>query len=180
MATMTIPTIAALALAERIRAGRDVCLVDVRTPAEYRAVHARAARNVPLEQLTPDALPTSSADETVYVICDSGTRAMLACEQLQAAGCMNVVCVEGGTKAWEAAGLTVVRGKGMISLERQVRIVAGSVVLTGAVLAIAVNPWFALVSAFIGAGLMHAGVTDTCGLAWVLARMPWNCEACAE
>jgi hypothetical protein len=68
----------------------------------------------------------------------------------------------------------VVRGQKAISLERQVRIVAGLLVLVGAVLAIAVHPYFAGLSAFIGAGLIFAGITDTCGMAMVLAKMPWN------
>jgi rhodanese-related sulfurtransferase len=84
------------------------------------------------------------------------------------------VNVEGGTLAWEAAGLPVVRGQKVISLERQVRIVAGFLVLVGALLAMTVHPYFAGLSAFVGAGLMFAGITDTCGMGMLLARMPWN------
>ena len=82
--------------------------------------------------------------------------------------------VEGGTLAWDQAGLPVSRGRKVISLERQVRIAAGLLVLTGAVLALTVHPWWAGLSAFVGAGLMFAGITDTCGMALMLARMPWN------
>ena len=89
-------------------------------------------------------------------------------------GWLNVVNVEGGTLACEAAGLPVVRGKKAISLERQVRIAAGFLVLVGAVLALTVHPYFAGLSAFVGAGLMFAGITDTCGMGMLLARMPWN------
>src|SRR5690606_38705444 len=96
-----------------------------------------------------------------------------ACEQLAAAG-LNVVNVAGGTSAWDAAGLPVVRGQKAISLERQVRVTAGFLALLGAVLALTVHPYFALLAAVIGAGLMVAGITDTCGMAMVLARMPWN------
>jgi rhodanese-related sulfurtransferase len=88
---------------------------------------------------------------------------------------LDVVNVEGGTLAWEAAGLPLVHGaRKAISLERQVRIAAGFLVLVGAVLAMVVHPYFAGLSAFIGAGLMFSGITDTCGMAMVLARMPWN------
>jgi rhodanese-related sulfurtransferase len=87
---------------------------------------------------------------------------------------MNVINVEGGTLAWDQAGLPVVRGRRTISLERQVRICAGFMALTGGVLAMLVHPWFAGLSAFVGAGLMFAGITDTCGMALILARMPWN------
>jgi rhodanese-related sulfurtransferase len=108
------------------------------------------------------------------MICRSGTRAKQACEKFHAAGYTNVVNVEGGTEAWETAGLPVVRGRKAISLERQVRIAAGFLVLLGAILALAVHPWFVALSAFVGAGLMFAGITDTCGMAMMLARMPWN------
>ena len=76
--------------------------------------------------------------------------------------------------AWEQAGLPMRRGPKAVSLERQVRIAAGSLVLLGAVLALTVHPWFALLSAFVGAGLVFSGVTDTCGMGMLLARMPWN------
>ncbi|HJZ53542.1 MAG TPA: YgaP-like transmembrane domain, partial [Gemmataceae bacterium] len=82
--------------------------------------------------------------------------------------------VEDGTPAWERAGGPVVRGKKAVSLERQVRIAAGLLVLLGVVLALTIDPWFVLVSGFIGAGLVFAGVTDTCGMGLLLARMPWN------
>jgi rhodanese-related sulfurtransferase len=97
-----------------------------------------------------------------------------ACEKLQAAGYTNVVNVEGGTKAWDEAGLPVVRGQKAISLERQVRIAAGTLVLIGALLGYFAHPYWIGLSAFVGAGLIFAGVTDTCGMAMLLARMPWN------
>jgi rhodanese-related sulfurtransferase len=91
-----------------------------------------------------------------------------------ASGYANLVNVEGGTLAWEQAGLPVVRGKEAISLERQVRIAAGSLVLLGTALGAFVHPAFLGLAAFVGAGLVFAGVTDSCGLGMLLARMPWN------
>jgi len=92
------------------------------------------------------------------------------------------VNVEGGTLAWDQAGLPVTRGKKMMSLERQVRIAAGSLVLIGVVLAWMVHPYLIRLSAFVGAGLVFAGITDTCGMGMLLARMPWNqvawCRLC--
>lgn len=82
--------------------------------------------------------------------------------------------VEGGTLAWEGAGLPVVRGRRVISLERQVRIAAGALVVAGVLLGWLVHPAFLGLSAFVGAGLVFAGVTDTCGMGLLLARMPWN------
>jgi hypothetical protein len=110
----------------------------------------------------------------LYVICRSGSRARQACERFVAAGFTNVVCVEGGTLACEQAGLPVQRGKKAVSLERQARIVIGSLVVLGAVLALTVHPWFAAFCGLVGAGLVYAGITDTCAVALLLARMPWN------
>jgi rhodanese-related sulfurtransferase len=154
----------------------DVALVDVRTPAEFRTSHLAAARNVPLDRLDVAALRAAGlADaQPLYVVCQRGGRGKQACEKLAAAGLVDVVNVEGGTLACEHAGFDRVRGKQTVSLERQVRIVAGSLVFVGAVLAIAVHPYFAGLSAFVGAGLVFAGLTDTCGMGMLLARMPWN------
>ena len=155
---------------------QDVDLIDVRTPVEFREVHATIARNVPLDVLDPQAImdARNGASEPLYFICRSGGRGSQACGKFIDAGFTNVVNVEGGTTAWAEAGLPVVRGKKAMSLDRQVRIVAGFIVLVGALLAIFVHPYFAGISAFIGAGLMFAGITDTCGMAMMLAKMPWN------
>jgi rhodanese-related sulfurtransferase len=169
-------TITPQELAELRSSGKAVELIDVRTPVEFREVHIDFARNVPLDRLDSAAIRgerNGSADEPLYVICRSGGRGQQACEKLTAAG-LNVVNVAGGTAAWDAAGLPVVRGQSAISLERQVRIAAGFLVLLGAVLALTVHPYFVGLSAFIGAGLMFAGITDTCGMGNMLARMPWN------
>jgi rhodanese-related sulfurtransferase len=160
-------------------------LIDVRTSGEFAAVHAEGARNVPLDRLDPAAVMAGRKGATtdggvsttvgpIYLICKSGKRATMAAEKFVAAGFDNVAVITGGTDAWVAAGLPVVRGKGVISLERQVRIAAGLLVLIGVVLGLTVNVWFIGLSAFVGAGLTFAGVTDTCGMAMILARMPWN------
>ncbi len=82
--------------------------------------------------------------------------------------------VEGGTRAWQGAGLPVVQGKKILSLERQVRIATGTLVLIGAVLGWIIHPAFIGISAFVGAGLVFAGVTDSCAMGAMLAKMPWN------
>ena len=167
-------TISPQQLAELCAAGQTLELIDVRTPAEFREIHARPAQNVPLDRLDPAAWRgRATAEQPLYVICRSGSRGRQACEKLAAAG-LAVVNVEGGTLAWEAAGLPVLRGKQAMSLERQVRIVAGGLVFVGAVLALTVHPYFAAIPAFVGAGLVFAGITDTCGMGLILARMPWN------
>lgn len=157
------------------RRGADVTILDVRTPAEFRSVHAVGARNVPLDELDLhlDELRELAAAGPLPVICQAGGRSRKACEKLSAAG-LSVVNVDGGTTAWADSGLPVVRGKQTISLERQVRIAAGTLVLTGALLAWFVNPLFVWLSAFVGGGLLFAGLTDTCGMGMLLAKMPWN------
>jgi rhodanese-related sulfurtransferase len=112
-------------------------------------------------------------NEPLYVICRSGSRGQKACEQFQKAGFTNVQNVDGGTLACIDAGLPVVRGRKAISLERQVRIAAGSLVLAG-VLGSFVHPAAIGLAAFVGAGLIFSGITDTCGMGMLLARMPWN------
>jgi rhodanese-related sulfurtransferase len=174
---MSTATISPAALNELSKSGKKIDLIDVRTPVEFREIHVEFARNVPLDQLDPNAViqaRTGSANEPLYVVCRSGSRGQQACDQFQKAGFTNVVNVEGGTLACEKAGVAVVRGQKAISLERQVRIAAGSLVLTGVILACFVHPYLIGISAFVGAGLVFAGITDTCGMGMILARMPWN------
>jgi rhodanese-related sulfurtransferase len=170
---MSIATISPQELAGRIARGKAQEIIDVRTPAEFREVHATSARNVPLDTLDPQAI-SSRGDQPLYFICKSGGRSAKACQKFMDAGITNVVSVEGGTDAWGAAGLPAVRGQKMMSLERQVRIAAGSLVVLGVLLGYFVHPYFIGLTAFIGAGLVFAGVTDTCGMGMVLAKMPWN------
>lgn len=167
---MSITTISPRELADRC-AKETLEIIDVRTPLEYGEVHATFARNVPLDRLDPKSF---SENGPVYLICRSGGRGKLACEKLLAAGVANVVNVEGGTLAWEQAGLPVVRGKKVMSLERQVRIAAGSIVVLGGILSLAVHPYLIGISIFVGAGLAFAGVTDTCAMGMLIAKMPWN------
>lgn len=151
-------------------------LIDVRTPAEFQEVHVRGARNVPLDRL--EAKEFQGREHKLYVICQKGSRGAKACERLAAGGVVNAVNVEGGTLACVSAGLPVNRGKKMMSLERQVRIAAGLLVLVGTALGALVHPYWLGLSGFVGAGLVFAGVTDTCGMGMMLARMPWNQTSC--
>lgn len=170
MQTIDVKELAAKQAREQVR------LIDVRTPVEFRSVHAKGAINFPLDTLNPAAVQESLGEhtgETLYVICKSGGRSSKAVEQFENAGFHNVANVDGGTDAWDQAGLPVMRGKKSVSLERQIRIVAGFLALLGAVLSY-FHPAFVALSGFIGAGLLFAGVTDTCGMGMMLAKMPWN------
>jgi rhodanese-related sulfurtransferase len=170
-------TISPAKFADLSRGGKKVELIDVRTPAEFQEVHVGFARNVPLDRLDAASVMQArngAASEPLYIICRSGSRGQQGCEKFQKAGFSNVINVEGGTIACIEAGLPVVRGKKTISLERQVRIAAGLLVLLGTVLGSFVHPAFIGLSAFVGAGLTFAGITDTCAMGMILARMPWN------
>jgi rhodanese-related sulfurtransferase len=173
---MSIQTITPVRLAELAKQN-PIELLDVRTPAEFGEVHISFARNVPLDRLDPKAaLAGRTGDEPVYVVCRSGSRGQKACEKIAAAGFPNVVNVVGGTLACVEAGLPVVRGRKVMSLERQVRIAAGSLVLLGVGLGF-LHPAFFGLAGFVGAGLVFAGITDTCGMGMLLAKMPWNRRA---
>jgi len=177
MPTSTISTIHPQDLHTQQQQGQALPLIDVRTPAEYQAVHVASAQLVPLDVLDPQAIMgahQSSSETPLYLICHSGNRAQQAWKRFHDAGFTNVVCVEGGTEAWEQAGLPVVRGEGVMALDRQVRIAAGALVLLGVGLSLWVHPAFVALSAFVGGGLVFAGITDTCGMAMLLAKMPWN------
>ena len=168
-------TIPATALANMQQQGL-VNLIDVRTPAEFGAAHAKGATNIPLDKLEPSSLAYCNGN-TVYFICKSGIRAQKAMEKLAQSGFSNMVQVEGGTDAWINAKLPVLKGRKALGLEQQVRLIVGSMALTGAGIVLAGQPLGLALIAFMGAGMVYAGITDTCGMAMVLAKMPWNQDA---
>ncbi len=173
---MSITIITPQEFAELQKDGKKIELIDVRTPVEFREVHLTIARNIPLDQLDAATIiqtRNGSTNEPLYIICRSGSRGQQACEIFLKAGFVNVVNIQGGTMACVEAGLPVVRGKKAVSLERQVRIAAGLLVLLGAGLSF-IHPAFVGLSAFVGAGLVFAGITDTCPMGMTLARAPWN------
>ncbi len=164
-------------LHELHRGGKPIELIDVRTPAEYRGMHATIATVAPLDELNPRTFMQTrrlGSDEPLYVICRTGTRSEKACARFLAAGYTNVVNVTGGTLAWAEAGLPVARGKKVLPLDRQVQVTAGTMALSGFAMGELGSPeWFWL-AGFVGCGLVFAGVTGFCPLGWLIARMPWN------
>ena len=166
---------------------RDVHeLLDVRTTSEYASAHIPGARLIPLHELKVETILAQHEPGTpIYVLCQAGARASKAIEQFERVGSKDCILVEGGTQAWIDAGLPVHHGaRSVLPLMRQVQIVAGTISAVGAILALTVNHWFAVLPLFIGCGFIFAGVTGTCGLALMLARMPWNrgqatsCQCC--
>ena len=186
-ALQTKNSIQPLELHRLLAEGGPAQLLDVRTPGEFAAAHVPGAKLIPLDDLDPAAFQRQrGAEETpVYVLCQSGARARKAIDKLERAGVRGCVLVEGGTQGWMDAGLPVERSPSkVLPLMRQVQIFVGLVTAVGAALALAVYPLFAIIPLLTGCGLLFAGITGLCGMALLLAKMPWNrarsCGACCE
>ena len=151
-----------------------VRLLDVRTPSEFENGHISGAYNVPLDELHEHANEIRMASGTVVLVCQSGRRAQRAEALLHGAGMVNVHVLDGGMNAWIERRLAVRRIRRRVSLERQVRMVAGAIAATGAAAALIASPVFAVIPLLIGSGLVFAGATDTCAMGTLLARLPYN------
>jgi rhodanese-related sulfurtransferase len=161
-------------LAALLGEGRQLRLLDVRSPAEYDAQHVAGAVLQPLDALNPADWTGQNGGGPLYVFCQSGGRASRAAALLAQQG-VDCCVVDGGLEAWAGAGLPVEKGVSkVLPLMRQVQLVVGLVGGVGAALAVWKHPLFALVPLFMSAGLVFAGATGYCGLALLLARMPWN------
>jgi len=166
-----------ISAAEFKESAKNCELIDVRTPKEFRECHIAGAKNIPLDVIKPKEVIEAregDADSPIYIVCQKGARGEMACKKFIEAGFDNVVNVVGGTAACVDCGHEINHGKKAMSLERQVRIAAGALVVFGIVLAWLVNPGFIGLSAFVGLGLMFAGITDTCGMGMLISKMPWN------
>jgi rhodanese-related sulfurtransferase len=149
-------------------------ILDVRTPGEFEGVHIAGAYNVPLDLLREhrDEI-RGHLDDHVVLVCRSGQRASQAEQTLHDTGLTNVHILEGGMNAWEAGGFTVNRGAQRWDLERQVRLVAGSIVAVSLLASIFV-PGLKWLAFAIGAGLMFAALSNTCMMGMLLAKLPYN------
>jgi len=158
----------------------DMCILDVRTAAEVKASALPDCLHIPLHELTPARLQheiekNGKNGAQVYLLCQAGKRAEMAADQLTGNVDSELVIIEGGMNAVREAQIPLQQtGKAVMSLERQVRIAAGFLVLIGVVLGFQVATGFFLLSGLVGAGLMFAGITDTCMMGMLIARMPWN------
>lgn len=154
--------------------GTAVRVLDVRTPAEFETVHIPGAYNVPLDTLgehTDDI--RSHVEDPVVLVCRSGMRASQAEARLAGAGMTNVKVLDGGMVAWERAGGKVNRGVARWDIERQVRLIAGGVVLTAIIVSIWV-PAVRFVAGALGLGLTVAALTNTCAMGMALSKLPYN------
>ena len=176
---MSLNTVAANEFVTQSQSGEVKLCIDVRTPVEYQARHCINSINIPLHELSDslvaNAIEAANLDkaETIYLMCKSGKRAEKASQLLLGKLHHPLAIVSGGVDALPDAAVQS-GSESAISLERQVRIVAGALILLGVMLGSLINPWAYGLSAFVGAGLMFAGITDTCAMGMILARMPWN------
>jgi rhodanese-related sulfurtransferase len=174
MTTSTPATVDSLDLRALLDSSVPPRVLDVRTPGEFEAVHIPGSYNVPLDLLREhrDEI-IKHLDDDVVLVCRSGQRAAQAEVALRNAGLPNVHILEGGITTWEAKGFPVNRGTQRWDLERQVRLVAGSVVLASILGSIAV-PRLKWLAAGIGGGLAAAALTNTCAMGMLLSRLPYN------
>ena len=172
-AVQTLPRIGA---AEAAALAPNACFVDIRSPDEYRREHiAQACCTAPGE--AADKLSgTADGAQTVVFYCLSGMRTAQAESVLAAAaGGRTAYILEGGLQAWKKVGLpTVADRSAPIGIMRQVQIGAGSLVLFGVIGGMLFTPALYWLAAFVGAGLLTAGLTGFCGMAKLLSHMPWN------
>jgi rhodanese-related sulfurtransferase len=154
----------------------DFLYIDVRTPQEFERVHISGARNIPLPDLHTyvDELKTLSKERPIMLVCRTQNRVKIAYEYLTNNGLTNCEILEGGITAWVDEGKPVIKGQQRISLEGQVRAIAGGVILIGIGLGFTVHSGFFLLPAIVGAGLLHAGLTDSCLMGMLLSRLPMN------
>jgi rhodanese-related sulfurtransferase len=169
-----IKKISVLEICKMMESNGECQIIDVREFPEFASERVESAVLMPLSDFEKHA-DGIDRSKPVYLMCRSGNRAKQAAEKLIKKGFTDIFIIEGGMMAWTNANLPVIKGESKIwSLERQVRFAAGSLVVLGVLLSVIVHPYFIWLSAFVGAGLVFAAVTDTCGMAIVLAKMPWN------
>jgi rhodanese-related sulfurtransferase len=154
----------------------DFLYIDVRTPQEFEGVHISGARNIPLPDLHTyvDELKTLSQERPIMLVCRTQNRVKIAYEYLTNNGLTNCEILDGGISAWVDQGKPVVKGQQRISLEGQVRAIAGGVILSGVALGFTVHSGFFFLPAIVGAGLLHAGLTDSCLMGMLLSKLPMN------
>jgi rhodanese-related sulfurtransferase len=180
MEMATVSSISPSELSALQKQGKKIELLDVRTSVEFSSGHIPGAKRLTLDEFSVETLgeflgdPIDRDDTAIYITCQSGLRARQAVEQLHLSGYRNLVLVEGGTTGWEKAGLPMKRCDQIISLERQVQIAIGSLLLLKVFFGFTMHELFFLAGALIGAGLIIAGMTRWCGMARLMAMMPWN------
>jgi glyoxylase-like metal-dependent hydrolase (beta-lactamase superfamily II)/rhodanese-related sulfurtransferase len=152
----------------------QVKILDVRSAMEFSQSHIEPSMNIPIDMISAKIGELSQSKQKYLVLCHSGTRAAMAADMLLQSGIHTVKVIEGGIAHWEKEKLPVIKGQGGMSLERQVRIIAGSLVLLGIIMAALVHWIFIFISVFVCCGLIYAGITDNCLMGMLLMKLPYN------
>lgn len=181
LSTLTnAPTIAPSDLREAMDSDTPPTVIDVRSGAEFSSAHIRGSYNVPLPLLAEHGEEFASRlPGQVVLICQSGARAQQANARLESVGVDpdTVTVLDGGIAGYESAGGEIVRGKGAWAMDRQVRMIAGSLVLAGVTASKLLSPRFVYLAGAIGAGLTYSAASNTCAMGAALSKMPWNRSA---
>lgn len=155
-------------------------VLDVRTPGEFQSGHIHGSYNVPLDSLGEHGAELAQLEHPIVLVCQSGARAANACEQLTDLGGTGIQVLDGGVTSWLQAGGTLAAPQpGRWAMDRQVRLVAGSIVL-GSILASVVAPRARIIAGAVGAGLAYSAASNTCAMAAVLGRLPYNRAATCD
>ena len=159
-----------------VNLSKEPLYIDVRTPQEFENIHIVGARNIPLPDLHKfiDELKTLSQEYRITLVCRTQNRVKIAYEYLINNGLTNCEILEGGITTWANQGKPVIKGQQSISLEGQVRAIAGGLILIGVTLGFLAHSGFFVLPAIVGAGLLHAGLTDSCLMGMVLSKLPMN------
>lgn len=159
---------------EKVSKDPKVKFLDVRSPLEYSEVHIKESINIPIDMLASKVRELGQSGETYIVLCHTGNRSPMAADMLLQSGMRSIKVMEGGMIRWQKEKLSVIKGESAMSLERQVRTIAGSLMLLGIILAWLVNHAFIFISAWVACGLIFAGLTNNCLMGMLLMKLPYN------
>ena len=169
----TIHTISA-AEAKKLLDSDEAVLIDVREPAEHRSEKIPGAHNIPLSQIRSEHVK-SQPKQKIILHCKAGKRSREACSKIISDLEFDIYSIDGGIDAWSASGMDIEKGSASIlPLDRQVQLTIGIMIVIGLALFKFVTPYGLLLPLIASLGLINAGLTGWCGLAKVLALMPWN------
>jgi len=170
----TLEMISAREAQSLIQKDSNVKFLDVRSAFEFVQMHIEDSINIPIDMLSAKISDLSKANNQYIVFCRTGNRSPMAADMLIQAGLHNVKVMDGGISRWQKERLPVIKGEGGMSLERQIRLIAGILVLTGVLLSLFVHPAFAAIPIFVSCGLILSGLTDNCMMGMLLMKLPYN------
>lgn len=153
---------------------KESVIVDVRTPAEFESKHIKGSYNVPLDKISEFKEQLSKYKGNFIVVCRTGNRAKMACANMSAINQKHSFILDGGITSWEQHGYDLEIGESKWELERQVRLVAGTLIVIGFILGWFFSKYFFILSGFVGAGLAFAAITNTCAMGMIIAKLPYN------